>query len=46
MVVKLTEAMEIPLRDRNHILNAAGYADMYTTKTLDEPTMAPVTAIL
>jgi transcriptional regulator with XRE-family HTH domain len=46
MVVRLTDALEVPLRDRNHLLNAAGYADMYTAKALDEPTMAPVTAIL
>lgn len=46
MVVKLSEALEVPLRDRNHILNAAGYADMYTAKALDEPTMAPVSDIL
>lgn len=46
MVVKLSEALEVPLRDRNLILNAAGYADMYTAKALDEPTMEPVHGIL
>lgn len=46
MVVRLTEALEVPLRERNHLLNAAGYTDMYSAKSLDEPTMAPVTSIL
>lgn len=46
MVVKLSEALEVPLRERNRILNAAGYADLYTAKRLDEPTMAPVNDIL
>jgi len=46
MVLRLSEAMEVPLRDRNQILNAAGYAGVFTEKKLDEPTMTPVLSVL
>lgn len=46
MVLRLSEAMDVPLRERNHILNAAGYANMYTEKDLNEPSMEPVKNIL
>lgn len=42
MVLRLSEAMEIPLRDRNQILNAAGFASMFTEHTLSAPSMQPV----
>ena len=46
MVLKLSEAMEVPLRDRNRILNAAGYTGIYPEKKLDEPEMSPVLNVL
>ena len=46
MVLRLSEAMDVPLRERNQILNSAGYANMYTEKELDEPSMEPVKQVL
>ena len=46
MVMKLSEAMEVPLRDRNKILNSAGFAAAYREKKLDEPDMQPVLQVL
>jgi len=46
MVVRLSEAMDVPLRERNQLLNAAGFTNMYSEKSLDEPSMGPVTNIL
>ncbi|MEM6773273.1 MAG: helix-turn-helix transcriptional regulator [Pseudomonadota bacterium] len=42
MVVRLAEALDIPLRERNTLLNAAGFAPLYRESTLDEPHMAPI----
>lgn len=42
MVLRLAEAMEVPLRERNALLQAAGYAPVYTESRLDEPVMEPV----
>ncbi len=42
MVIRLSEAMEIPLRERNRLLKSAGYASVYGESALDEPAMAPV----
>lgn len=46
MVIKLSDAMDVPLRDRNQLLNTAGFSDMYSHNELDEPSMAPVNKIL
>jgi transcriptional regulator with XRE-family HTH domain len=46
MVVKLSDAMDVPLRKRNSILNSAGYANLYADKDLSEPSMQRVTHIL
>ena len=46
MVIKLSEAMDIPLRDRNQLLNSAGFSDAYSHSGLDEPSMAPINDIL
>ena len=46
MVLKLAEALEIPLRERNVMLLAAGYAPQYRESSLAEPHMAPVRAAL
>ncbi|WP_299411897.1 helix-turn-helix transcriptional regulator [Acaryochloris sp. IP29b_bin.148] len=42
MVERLSEAMDIPLRERNVLLHAAGYAAAYHETQLNEPIMAPV----
>jgi transcriptional regulator with XRE-family HTH domain len=39
MVVRLAEALEIPLRERNTLLLAAGYAALYRKTSLDAPEM-------
>lgn len=38
----LAEALEIPLRERNALLLAAGYAPAYAERSLDDPDLAPV----
>lgn len=39
MLLKLAEMLEVPLRDRNTILLAAGYAPAYGEHRLDDPAM-------
>jgi len=46
MVIRLSEALDIPLRERNQLLNNAGFADFYSDHTLEAPSMAPVLNIL
>ncbi|MFI6359910.1 helix-turn-helix domain-containing protein [Streptomyces sp. NPDC050743] len=42
MVVRLAESLELPLRERNELLLAAGYAPAYPESSLDDPELAPV----
>ncbi|MEQ8230651.1 MAG: helix-turn-helix transcriptional regulator [Gammaproteobacteria bacterium] len=42
MVLQLAEALEVPLRERNDLLAAAGFAAHYRERTLDDAAMAPV----
>jgi transcriptional regulator with XRE-family HTH domain len=42
MVLRLAEHLDIPLRERNRLLLAAGYAPLYAERSLEEPAMAPV----
>ena len=46
LLLHLAEHLDVPLRDRNAWLLAAGYAPLYREHTLDEPTMTPVRAAL
>ena len=46
MVVRLGEALNLPLRERNALLLSAGYAPAYGEKPLDDPTNEPVRAAL
>jgi transcriptional regulator with XRE-family HTH domain len=46
MVVRLAESLELPLRERNDLLLAAGYAPAYAQTSLDDPALAPVLAAL
>lgn len=41
MVLRLASRLEVPLRERNAMLVAAGYAPMYAESSLDDPAMAP-----
>jgi len=42
MVKHLAEQLDVPLRERNQLLLAAGYAPAYGQRDLDEPEMGPV----
>ena len=40
MLLLLAEQLDIPLRERNRLLSAAGYAPLFTQRELSEPAMA------
>jgi transcriptional regulator with XRE-family HTH domain len=42
MVLLLAERLDVPLRERNQLLLAAGYAPAYGQRGLEEPEMGPV----
>ncbi|MCW2919210.1 MAG: putative HTH-type transcriptional regulator [Actinomycetia bacterium] len=42
MVVRLAESLDLPLRERNGLLLAAGYAPAYPQTPLNDPALAPV----
>lgn len=42
MVLQLAAQLDVPLRDRNELLLAAGYAPVFGQRGLDEPEMVPV----
>ncbi|WP_370655067.1 helix-turn-helix domain-containing protein [Hydrogenophaga sp.] len=44
MVLRLVDRLEVPLRERNALLQAAGYAPMYRERSLDAPDMASARA--
>lgn len=46
MVLRLAEALEVPLRERNALLFAAGYAPAYEEASLDDPKLGAVRAAL
>jgi hypothetical protein len=46
MVVRLAEALEVPLRERNEMLLAAGYAPAYRETNFDDPELGPVRTAL
>jgi len=46
MIARLAERLDIPLRDRNRILLAAGFAPAYGQRGLDEPDMEPVRVVI
>lgn len=41
MVLHLAERLEVPLRERNGLLLAAGYAPVFQERGLDDPALAP-----
>ncbi|HEV8153030.1 MAG TPA: helix-turn-helix transcriptional regulator [Solirubrobacteraceae bacterium] len=46
MVLRLAEQLDVPLRDRNGLLLAAGYAPAYGRRGLDEPEMGAVREVI
>jgi transcriptional regulator with XRE-family HTH domain len=46
MVLVLAGALDVPLRERNQLLLAAGYAPLYRETGVDEPAMSQVRAAL
>src|ERR1700741_5218569 len=40
MVLHLAERLDVPLRERNVLLVAAGYAPVFPQRTLDDPALA------
>ncbi|MGH2942231.1 MAG: helix-turn-helix domain-containing protein [Solirubrobacteraceae bacterium] len=42
MIVRLAEQLDVPLRERNRLLLAGGYAPAYAQRDLDDPQMGPV----
>lgn len=45
-MLHLADHLELPLRERNHLLLAAGYAPVYAETALDAPEMATVRAMI
>ena len=46
MVLHLSERLEIPLRERNALLVAAGFAPLYSERRLDDPAMTAARAAI
>ncbi|MBS0659114.1 MAG: helix-turn-helix transcriptional regulator [Verrucomicrobia bacterium] len=46
MLLRLADALHLPLRVRNHLLTAGGFAASIRTPVLDDPVWAPVNAAI
>ena len=46
MIVSLSEALEIPLRERNRILEAAGFAALYRHTALADPALDHIRSVI
>jgi transcriptional regulator with XRE-family HTH domain len=46
MVLRLAEPLELPLRERNRLLLAAGYAPVFPQRSLDDPALAPAREVI
>jgi transcriptional regulator with XRE-family HTH domain len=46
MILQLSETLDVPLRDRNAWLNAAGFAPIFAARGLDDPQMSQVNAAI
>jgi transcriptional regulator with XRE-family HTH domain len=46
MLTRLCERLDIPLRDRNALMLAAGYAPMYPERSLDDPALKEARAAI
>jgi transcriptional regulator with XRE-family HTH domain len=45
-LLTLANVLDVPLRERNVLLLAAGYAPIYTETSLDDPRMSQVRAVV
>ena len=46
MLLHLAEQLEVPLRERNALLLAAGFAPRYAERGLDDPALAPASQVV
>src|ERR1700751_3225005 len=46
MLLDLAQALDVPLRERNELLMAAGYAPLYSNHALDAPVMNSISRAL
>ena len=46
MILQLSETLDVPLRDRNAWLTAAGFAPLFRARSLDDPQMAQILGVL
>ncbi len=46
MIVRLAESLDVPLRERNRLLLAGGYAPVYPRNDLDTPALDAVRSVL
>lgn len=46
MVLRLAERLNVPLRERNTLVLAAGYAPVYPERRIDDPALAPARAAI
>ncbi|HSM96356.1 MAG TPA: helix-turn-helix transcriptional regulator [Rhizomicrobium sp.] len=46
MILHLAEQLEVPMRERNVLLVAAGYAPIFAERALDDPALAPARAAI
>src|ERR1700749_2303713 len=46
MLLDLAQALDVPLRERNELLVAAGYAPLYSGDALDAPMMSSIAKAL
>ena len=46
MLMRLAEHLDIPIRERNVLLVAAGYAPVFAERSLDDPALAPARAAI
>ncbi|MFE6225414.1 helix-turn-helix domain-containing protein [Streptomyces sp. NPDC057854] len=46
MIIRLAESLEVPIRERNALLLAAGFAPVYPRTPLDDPRLEPVRTAL
>lgn len=46
MVLQLGHVLDVPLRDRNRLLTAAGFAPVFEARTFDDPDMAPIVSAI
>ncbi len=46
MIRRLSEGLDVPLRERNELLHLAGYAPHYSERNLDAPQLEGILAIV